>query len=897
MSLLLHRLIKLKNEEVVAYWQESFLPGYLEVVFYYQTSQLQAIRVVPASDPRAEHLGTCAAVIAEDVRKLLMRRLVTDHLLLSSLNLKSGRKDTVPWWGPIILRNRQVRAEREARELKERFTTLAQINGEVKARVADLINKELIDLIHFEFEAGTPDKQGHRLSLADLSKKRQHEIQDAVANILSQRSHMNLVTEGQNSGLRKSNEDSSEREKSKGNTPRELEESSETLREVSSFDPSGNVESNINEAKQISEETLCFNTNAENTLAAEPQFNSTATVEVQAFNVDNVKAPVTPQSSHHLLQLPEMHQDLLLQSPLPVTIPDQAPQSATLSEGSNIANIVDIPTTTTQPAMGQATDLPTVDQAITPPVHATDQAVIQAVDSMDLMIPQPDNTMYQATTISSHKALPTTQPPIPEIAAAILALTTATESFGPPSLEDMVSTAVEHTLNNASMSPSVPSHPAIPHGWNNIKWAYRTHTAADFELQRQGLWLYDRPGTLLSHQSSERRLDLPIQPRITVVRNDTSVTTAATPSLLCNADTLVLNAHQYPWPGDQRWTSENSAPTPDSLFDTRLAEYQALEAAGIPVWRHDRNHLPCRNPACTSVLSDMVASTLTCTGCGPKSYIRYCSPDCFISDLYRHSQECGLDQFLITAVIDDATAPPRFSRLMPGIRERNGLRNFALHRQRVHAQATGGRYTLFNPVSGEPTTLYFDYQIDVTGGEAPYPGYLGEMEARIERCLNIAFFDHTQTLVVEYLARLIQQCLYTKGAPSLTPVLANQLTQEFNYNGEGSWRDLAVHPLCECEWAGDEVVGYQHVAGCVAGSQALGEVFRGGRRCLKNLVGAMEAKHWILRAWRTQHPTESDGQRRVMGYGFPGCAVPAGWMPKLGRGWRGIWSGEDDMAV
>ncbi|KAI4189584.1 MAG: hypothetical protein L6R41_001380 [Letrouitia leprolyta] len=474
----------------------------------------------------------------------------------------------------------------------------------------------------------------------------------------------------------------------------------------------------------------------------------------------------------------------------------------------------------------------------------------------------------------------TTQPPIPTSEAATPAATTsplaaATQAFGTPSQEDTESTIEAPTPNNTSLlPPATPYHSAIPHGWNNIKWAYRTHTAADIELQRQGIWLYDRPETLLSHQGSEQRLNLPVLPHITVVRNDPSVTTATTPSLLCNANTLLLNSHRYPWPGDSRWTAQNSAPTPDSLFYTRLAEYQTLKAAGINVWRHDRNHLPCRNPACSSVLSDMVASTLTCAGRGPKSYIRYCSSNCLISDLYRHSKECGLDQFLITTVIDDASAPPRFSCLMLGICERNGLRNYAFHRQRFYAQATGGRYTLFNPATSKPTPLYSKY--------------VTELEARVERCLNIAFYDHTQTLVVAYLARLIQQCLCTKGAHSITRVLVNQLTQEFNFKWRGTGDDLAARPLCECEWAGDEVAGRQHVAGCVWRSRVLGEVFRGRRRCLKDFVGAMETKHWILRARRTQHPTESDGQRRVMGHGFPGCVVPAGWMPRLGRGRRGI---------
>ncbi|KAL8999521.1 MAG: hypothetical protein Q9188_005859 [Gyalolechia gomerana] len=833
------------------------------------------------------------------------------------VNHKSGRNDSIPWWGPIAVRNRQIKAEEEARIVRQRFGNVGLVDQKTKERIADLINLELIDLIYFEARAGTPDEHGVRPSLAALRAKRQREIQNALKSVRTPclhdradeqqafqktrsvtggkaQSNTEAETSSQNQGLRPYSKDSNEAfaadEKSKDeishgpiDTQRgSSETSSETVGKSETREDPGTADDLVDiyteEAQEPSPElggvavttdpgemsssglpsisanesqgslrnTVGYNSNTRDSATLGEQLSRTAISGAQTPTLDCGESPVVPRFIQ--VESQEKHQELLKPSPL-ITIPDPTPQSLLPQERGSIAH---------------------------PKMTTTGQFL---------------DTFHQNPPMSNHTDL-----------TAIQTLTpAATPSFSTFSQGDTAFTVREHTMTEIPSSPpAVPFHPAVPVGWNHLKWAYRTHTAADYELQRQGIWLYDRPKTFLSHQSSKERINMTLQPRITVLQNTPNDMTATKPSFLCNASTMVLYAHQSPWSHDPRSTEQSSGLSPDSLFYTRLTEYQALEALGMPVWRHDRNHLPCRNPACPLLVSDMVASTLICTSCGPKSRIRYCSPNCYLQDLYRHSKECGLDQFLITTIIDDATAPPRFSHLLPSIRERNGLRNFPLHRQRVHAQATGGRYTLFNPASGEPTALYFDYQTDeTTGKEAPYRGYLIEMEARMERCLNIAFYDHTQTIVIEYLARLIQQCLNTKGAwnPALARVVANQFAQEFNFNVRASWRNVAAQPLCECEWAGDDVLAHRHVAGCISRSRMQGEVFRGRRRCLKDLVGAMEAKHWVLRAWRTQHPTESDGQRRVMGHGFPGCVVPAGWMPKLGKGWRGFWSGEDDICV
>ncbi|KAI4177436.1 MAG: hypothetical protein LQ343_000417, partial [Gyalolechia ehrenbergii] len=56
MSVFMHHLRILRHQELVAYWQDSFLPGYLEVIYYFPPIHSHAVRVVPASDFRAANL-------------------------------------------------------------------------------------------------------------------------------------------------------------------------------------------------------------------------------------------------------------------------------------------------------------------------------------------------------------------------------------------------------------------------------------------------------------------------------------------------------------------------------------------------------------------------------------------------------------------------------------------------------------------------------------------------------------------------------------------------------------------------------------------------------------------------------------------------------------------------
>lgn len=54
----------------------------------------------------------------------------------------------------------------------------------------------------------------------------------------------------------------------------------------------------------------------------------------------------------------------------------------------------------------------------------------------------------------------------------------------------------------------------------------------------------------------------------------------------------------------------------------------------------------------------------------------------------------------------------------------------------------------------------------------------------------------------------------------------------------------------------------------------------------------MEAKHWILRVWRRQHP-EKIWVQRMLGVGFPGVAEEKQRLYKAGEGWDG-WGVEEN---
>ncbi|KAL8663807.1 MAG: hypothetical protein Q9168_008031, partial [Polycauliona sp. 1 TL-2023] len=332
-------------------------------------------------------------------------------------------------------------------------------------------------------------------------------------------------------------------------------------------------------------------------------------------------------------------------------------------------------------------------------------------------------------------------------------------------------TSVQPTMNHTGL-------------WQNIKWAYRTHTRADLDLQSKGIWLFEKPLGCLPKLNSNDISSLQLQADCPVAIFP-DFDDRSEPYLEYNNNALMMYTHLPPWTNDTRSIENFAGIVPDFLSEVPLAEYQGVEALGSYVWRHDRDMLPCRGPNCDKMLSDMALATLICLGCGPKSMVRFCSIDCHLASLPKHVSECWNPRLLINKLIDENSAPPRFSHLAPSLRDRHGHRTYQNYRQRVAAQYAGGRYSMFNPATEEATILIWDRKFARhRHPELPYPGYATEMETRVERCLNIALFDRTNTPVVEHLYRLLQLCLQVKGAwnPSLAAVLTRQFALEFEFD-------------------------------------------------------------------------------------------------------------------
>ncbi|KAL8886871.1 MAG: hypothetical protein Q9215_005469 [Flavoplaca cf. flavocitrina] len=463
-------------------------------------------------------------------------------------------------------------------------------------------------------------------------------------------------------------------------------------------------------------------------------------------------------------------------------------------------------------------------------------------------------------------------------------------------IPDSSSPTTPQPASSASFTPA-PVRPPVEHAgsWQNIKWAYLTHTQADIELQSKGVWLFEKPQTATTEKDVNDISSLQLQSGCPIVissdfedRNE--------PYLEYNDNALTTYTHLPAWTNDSRSVENFAGIVPDFQSDVPLAEYQTIEALGSYVWRHNRDLLPCSAPDCKKMLSDMTVSTIICLGCGPKSVVRFCSVNCHLASLSKHVTECWDPRLLINKLIDENTAPPRFSHLAPSLRDRYGYRTYQNYRQRVAAQYSGGRYSMFNPATEEATILVWDRKFTRSRHhELPFDGYATGMESRIERCLNIALFDHTNTAVLEHLYRLLQLCLHVKGAwkPALAVVLSRQFALEFNYDANTSLRVRANEPFCECEWEGGAV--QLHESMCSSRYRGHGEVFQ-GQRSVRDVVGMMENKHWILRAWRRQHRTEHAWNRRATGIGFPGVTIEEGWMPRLGKGWVGFNGEDDDVA-
>ena len=408
------------------------------------------------------------------------------------------------------------------------------------------------------------------------------------------------------------------------------------------------------------------------------------------------------------------------------------------------------------------------------------------------------------------------------------------------------------------------------------RWTYKFNPRADAGLIRAGFVLFDPPVTYVNKNPLPCTMEHPV-----IVLQ--SRTQATTPIVRFDEPTerIMITPHYVPWP-DMRQNLEH----PDWVPDQKLVEYQAVEYMGQKYWRHDRQHLVCMLPTCKSHTADHVFATVLCHGCGPKTTVRYCEQEHLLADLGRHWSECGHPQYVIGHPIDEMTQPSRFYDQFPAIKDIQDHISFEKHRQRAYAIENEGYYTLFHPTTGQQKTLKF-----VKRGQE-------HKNARIERLLNVALFDHTQQVFITYLYNYLNECLIQMRKAGLLDdfagdawmILKRQLAQEFKF--DSLWMGVD-RILCECDWFGfHQAHTYKSCKlspNCQKRSGAVGEIIRGTG--IKDLLDTQEGKHWILRIWRRQD-TDEDWRLRMQGKGFREVSeldrtFLQSESPGMGEGWDG----------
>ena len=430
-------------------------------------------------------------------------------------------------------------------------------------------------------------------------------------------------------------------------------------------------------------------------------------------------------------------------------------------------------------------------------------------------------------------------------------------------------------------SPIRDVKPADSRIVQGLKWTYATHTEADADLLRAGVWLWNEPrGYLQPYRVFDRETYHSATLASVFISHQS--TGDAQPVIEYDGTRTHIVPHAIPWP-DLRATPGH----PDFLVPCKLVGYQASEAAGYLISRHNRSFLYCRKTGCdTRVVNDNLSSHI-CLGCGPKTVVRYCSFQHLAQDVKDHWEECGHPDLAINSVIDHVAERSNSYREFPAIKEKHGIRSAARQLQQVFARYHKGHYTLFYPCSLKAQTLSWP-EADPKAKE---------MNERIERLLNIAFLDTTDHHILSYLYRLLRQLLITAGEWDFNTqtALHPQFSMEF---ADGLLNPLTFSscPPYECEWAGQSFQQYEsHLAVCSLppnnGFGILSPVLG-----LRAYVERLEDRYWILRASRQQHPTEAFWQRRAAGYGFPGVSIG----PKaftLGPGWTGWGGKEDDICL
>ena len=430
-------------------------------------------------------------------------------------------------------------------------------------------------------------------------------------------------------------------------------------------------------------------------------------------------------------------------------------------------------------------------------------------------------------------------------------------------------------------SPTTDVKPTVSRRLQGLNWTYATQSEADADLLQVGVWLWNKPrGYLQSYPVfdgwTSHHTTLP---RVFVSHQSTD---DAQPIIQYDGMRIHVVPHAIPWP-DLRSTPGH----PDFLVPCKLVEYQASEAAGYCVLRHNRSYLHCRKAGCDRRVVDNNPSSRICPGCGPKTAVRYCSFQHLAEDVKDHWLECGHPDLAINSVIDHVEERSNSYREFPAIKEKHGVRSAARQLQQVFARHNKGHYTLFYPCSLKARTLSWP-EADPRAKE---------MDARIERLLNIAFLDTDDYHIISYLYRLLRHLLITAGEWNINTqsALNTQFSMEFD-NGLLNTLTFSPQPPCECEWVGQHFQQHEsHLVVCSlmpktgfgSTSPLLG---------LRAYVEQLENRYWILRAARQQHPTEEFWQRRAAGYGFPGL-YPGLRTFTLGPGWTGCGGKKEDLCL
>ena len=454
-----------------------------------------------------------------------------------------------------------------------------------------------------------------------------------------------------------------------------------------------------------------------------------------------------------------------------------------------------------------------------------------------------------------------------------------------PSFEEFSVARGEEREGKVDGGETIASSADIPirgSGPQDLTWAYYSHTLADKELKRAGIWLWEKPSTYFEPLPLRAKQVNGITVPAPAIVEHNSIDNPPEPIIRFDNDAVCITPHFPPWPD-----ARSNVAHPDFLPHFKLAEYQACEVAGYRVWRHDRDCLTCTKETCQKVASDYNSKTKVCMGCGPKSSVRYCSVEHELDDHDKHWRYCGDPNLVMQCIIDQATAPGGIMNLCPAIKECHGVKSFALHRQRHFAHTCQGHYTLFDPLNQKSTTLFWP-KTDANWRE---------MDSRIERLLNVAFLDVWKHSVLGYLYSLLRHLI------SITPLnseaclqgLKTQFGAEFGAHIFKTTDTESIFP-CECEWYGRYMENALHLQSCRYRNEDLAGFDRVSSEGMQKHVVAMETRFWILRAWAQQHPTVGNWQDRANGAGFGGLIEQEVHI-RLGPGFVGWGADADNMCL